>query len=280
MKQTTERFYSWSYLTYMLRARSLVHKFHFPGTTDIWPNKQLNMASVLPQRSALLLAGQSWPENAALLLAARSSFSPSLVHYHLISSAWRGARGWNIVAILNTQDAPHIWNFSVYWGLLNDMDESIDRERKEHNYFEWDEYLITLENRFQSWKTCYCRCNCMLHVYVRVSPIHVVYKYIYQEELALKSLGYWGTTIPLFGFNQPQLDPVAGLVYSVTEEPPGWLPLLAGRELDCSIVTGRRVIWPAPIMRSARTPGVGAFSPGASRPILCFLFRWIAAFCL
>ena len=142
MKQTTERFYSGSHIIYKLRARSLICEFHLPGTTDIWPNKQLNMASVLPQRSDLLLAGQSWPENAALPLAARSSSSPSLVHCHLISSAWRGARGWNIVAILNHQNASHIWNYTIYWGLLNDIDESIDREREEQIYFEWDEYLL------------------------------------------------------------------------------------------------------------------------------------------
>ena len=198
MKQAIQTFFSWSKLIYRRRAQSFIYEFHLPGTTDIWPNKQLNMASVLPQRSALLLAGQSWPENAALPLAARSSTSPSLVHYHLISSAWRGARGWNIVAILNQQSAPHIWNYSVYWVLLNDMDESIDREREEQKNFEWDEYLITLESRFHSWKTCYCRCNYMLHVYVRVSSIHAVYKYIYPEKLVLKSLGYWGIILPPF----------------------------------------------------------------------------------
>ena len=77
------------------------HRFHFPGTTDIWPNKQTNMASVLPQGSALPLATQSLPENTALLLADRFSPSFSLVHYHLICTAWPRARGWNITSILN-----------------------------------------------------------------------------------------------------------------------------------------------------------------------------------
>ena len=82
-------------------TRQITYGFYSLGTTDIWPNKQTNMASVLLRGSASQLAAQSLPGNPALRLAARFSPFLLLAHYHLIRSAWLEARGWNVKSILN-----------------------------------------------------------------------------------------------------------------------------------------------------------------------------------
>ena len=82
-------------------TRQITYGFYSLGTTDIWPNKQTNMASVLLRGSDSQLAAQSLPGNPALRLAARFSPFLLLAHYHLIRSAWLEARGWNVKSILN-----------------------------------------------------------------------------------------------------------------------------------------------------------------------------------